>query len=94
MYNGTMSRFDPRPGRAASIAPGKRRASSAAPTIVFSEGKPFVVMGAPGGSYIAPSIAQGIMTIIVFIGVNMIGNPVDILISLDADQAERLRVIH
>ncbi|OIV47685.1 ABC transporter permease [Sodalis sp. TME1] len=34
------------------------------------------------------------MTIIVFIGVNMIGNPVDILISPDADQAERLRVIH
>lgn len=33
------------------------------------------------------------MTIIVFIGVNMIGNPVDILISPDADQAERLRVI-
>lgn len=33
------------------------------------------------------------MTIIVFIGVNVIGNPVDILISPDADQAERLRVI-
>ncbi|AHF75786.1 Gamma-glutamyltransferase [Sodalis praecaptivus] len=66
MYNGTMSRFDPRPGRAASIAPGKRRASSAAPTIVFREGKPFVVIGAPGGSYIAPSMAQGIMNIIDF----------------------------
>ena len=33
------------------------------------------------------------MTIIVFIGVNVIGNPVDILISPDADQAERLRAI-
>lgn len=33
------------------------------------------------------------MTVIVFIGVNVIGNPVDILISPDADQAERLRVI-
>jgi gamma-glutamyltranspeptidase/glutathione hydrolase len=30
MYNGTMSRFDPRPGKAASIAPGKRRLLSRA----------------------------------------------------------------
>ncbi|RIY01407.1 ABC transporter permease [Aureimonas flava] len=33
------------------------------------------------------------MTVIVFIGVNVIGNPVDILIAPDADQAERLRAI-
>jgi len=66
MYNGTMSRFDPRPGKAASIAPGKRRASSAAPTIVFKGEKPFIVMGAPGGSFIAPAMAQGISNVIDF----------------------------
>ncbi len=66
MYNGTMSRFDPRPGRAGSIAPGKRRASSAAPTIVFKDDRPSIVMGAPGGSYIAPSMAQGLMNVIDF----------------------------
>jgi peptide/nickel transport system permease protein len=33
------------------------------------------------------------MTVIVFVGVNVIGNPVDILIPPDADQAERARVI-
>lgn len=33
------------------------------------------------------------MTLIVFIGVHVIGNPVDILISPEADQAERARVI-
>jgi peptide/nickel transport system permease protein len=33
------------------------------------------------------------MTVIVFIAVNVIGNPVDILISPDADQAERARAI-
>jgi len=66
MYNGTMSRFDPRPGRASSVAPGKRRASSAAPTIVFKDERPWIVMGAPGGSYIAPSMAQGLMNLIDF----------------------------
>lgn len=33
------------------------------------------------------------MTVIVFLGVNVIGNPVDILISPQADQAERTRLI-
>ncbi|ODU54548.1 MAG: ABC transporter permease, partial [Acetobacteraceae bacterium SCN 69-10] len=33
------------------------------------------------------------MTVIVFIGVNVIGDPVEILISPDADQAERARAI-
>jgi peptide/nickel transport system permease protein len=33
------------------------------------------------------------MSMIVFIGVHVIGNPVDILISPEADQAERLRII-
>lgn len=34
-----------------------------------------------------------VMTILVFIGVNVIGNPVDILISPDATQADRLHTI-
>jgi gamma-glutamyltranspeptidase/glutathione hydrolase len=61
-----MSRFNPFPGHAGSIAPGKRRPSSAAPTIVFKGDEPFVVVGAPGGSYIAPTVAQCIMNIIDF----------------------------
>lgn len=66
IWNGTMSRFDPRPGRAGSIAPGKRRASSAAPTVVFSGDRASIVIGAPGGSYIAPAVAQGISNVIDF----------------------------
>ncbi len=66
IWNSTMSRFDPRPGHAGSIAPGKRRASSAAPTIVFCDDRPFIVIGAPGGSYIAPAVAQGISNVIDF----------------------------
>ena len=34
-----------------------------------------------------------VMSVIVFVGVHVIGNPVDILISPEADQAERARVI-
>lgn len=66
MYNGLMGRFDPRPGKPASIAPRKRRASSAAPTIVFKDESPSIVIGAPGGSYIAPTVAQGIINMIDF----------------------------
>ncbi|AJD44430.1 gamma-glutamyltransferase [Rhizobium sp. SEMIA 4085] len=66
MYNGTMSRFNPVPGKPGSIAPGKRRPSSAAPTIVFKDGKPSIVIGAPGGSYIAPAVAQCLMNMIDF----------------------------
>ena len=35
MYNGAMSVFDPRPGRAGSVAPGKSRFSAICPTLVF-----------------------------------------------------------
>ena len=66
MYNGTMSRFNPVPGKPGSIAPGKRRPSSAAPTIVFEGDEPSIVIGAPGGSYIAPAVAQCLMNMIDF----------------------------
>lgn len=66
LYNGAMSRFDPRPGHAASLAPGKRRASSAAPTIVFTGDKPWFAAGAPGGSHIAPAMAQCVMNVVDF----------------------------
>ncbi len=33
------------------------------------------------------------MTVIVFIGVNVIGDPIEILISPEADQAERARAV-
>jgi gamma-glutamyltranspeptidase/glutathione hydrolase len=66
MYNGAMGAFDPRPGRASSIAPGKARMSSMAPTIVFKDDKPFFIVGAPGGTYITPGILQAILNVVDF----------------------------
>lgn len=66
MFNGAMGVFDPRPGRPGSIAPGKRRYTSACPTIVFRDGRPEIVIGAPGGAHIAGSVMQALVNMIDF----------------------------
>jgi len=66
MYNGCMSGFDPRPGRAASIAPGKSRGSAMAPTLLFRDGSVEMVIGAPGGTFIVPALAQAISNVVDF----------------------------
>ena len=66
MYNGCMGVFDPRPGRAGSIVPGKSRFSSVCPTIAFRDGKPHVVIGAPGGTQIAMGVLQGLLNVLDF----------------------------
>ena len=66
MYNGCMGVFDPRPGRAGSIAPGKTRFSAMCPTIVFENGRPSLVLGAPGGTQIVMGVLQTILNTIDF----------------------------
>jgi gamma-glutamyltranspeptidase/glutathione hydrolase len=66
LYNGAMGIFDPRPGRPGSIAPGKRRYTAACPTIVFENGQPRIVIGAPGGAHIVVSVAQALINILDF----------------------------
>ncbi|TQI74760.1 gamma-glutamyltransferase 1 [Bosea sp. AK1] len=66
MYNGLMSAFDPRPGRPGSLAPNKGRTSSQMPSIVFRDDRPFIVIGAPGGTAILPAMAQGISNVVDF----------------------------
>ncbi len=66
MYNGCMGVFDPRPDRPGSIAPGKSRFSSLAPTILFKDNKPVFVLGAPGGTYIAMGLVQTILNFVDF----------------------------
>ena len=58
MYNGCMGVFDPRPGRAGSIAPGKARFSSVVPSIFFKDGRPHLIIGAPGATQIAMGVLQ------------------------------------
>ncbi len=64
MYNGCMGVFDPRPGRAGSVAPGKSRFSSLCPTIVFEGEQPRIVIGAPGGTQIAMGVLQSLLNVI------------------------------
>jgi gamma-glutamyltranspeptidase/glutathione hydrolase len=66
MYNGAMSVFDPRPGRAGSLEPGKARFSALSPTIVFRGGKPFLVLGAPGATYITMGNLQVMLNVLAF----------------------------
>ena len=63
-YNGCMGVFDPRPGRAGSIQPGKSRFTSSCPTIVFKDGAPEIVLGAPGGTQIAMGVLQVLLNMI------------------------------
>lgn len=66
MYNGCMSVFDPRPGRVGSLAPGKRRFTAMSPTIVFKGDDPYIIIGAPGGTFITMGILQGILNVLDF----------------------------
>lgn len=66
MYNGCMAVFDPRPGRAGSIVPGKARFSSMCPSIVFRGDAPYLVIGAPGGTQIAMGVLQAILNVLEF----------------------------
>jgi gamma-glutamyltranspeptidase/glutathione hydrolase len=67
MLNGAMNWYDPRPGRPGSIAPGKKRFSSMAPTIVFdAAGRPVATLGAPGGAWIGVALIQVLLNLIEF----------------------------
>ena len=66
MYNGCMSVFDPRPGKPGSIEPGKRRFTGMSPTIIFKNDDPYIVVGAPGGTYITMGVLQSILNVIEF----------------------------
>jgi len=53
-------------GEANAIQPGKRPLSAMTPTIVVREGKPFMVLGAPGGPRIITAVLQVLLNAIDF----------------------------
>lgn len=71
MYNGCMGAFDPRPGLPGSIMPGKRRFTAMCPTIVFKGDAPYIVVGAPGGTFITMGVLQSILNVMDF-GMSML----------------------
>lgn len=53
-------------GEANKIEPGKRMLSSMTPTIVLKNGKPYIVVGTPGGTTIPTSVYQSIVNVLDF----------------------------
>ena len=76
LMNNEMDDFSVKPGvpnmfgavgqEANAIAPNKRMLSSMTPTIVLKDGKPWIVLGTPGGTTIPTSVYQTIVDIIDF----------------------------
>jgi gamma-glutamyltranspeptidase / glutathione hydrolase len=76
LLNNEMDDFSAKPGvpnmfgvvggEANSIQPGKRPLSSMTPAILTKNGKPFMVVGAPGGSRITTGVLQVILDVVDF----------------------------
>lgn len=76
LLNNEMGDFNPWPGRTDStgmigtapnlIRPGKRMLSSMTPTIVAKNGKPYLLIGSPGGRTIINTVLQVIVNVIDF----------------------------
>lgn len=62
--NNYMNNFDPRPGTALSIAPGKRVTTSMSPLIAVKDGRVRFALGLPGGRKIFPSALQALLNLI------------------------------
>jgi len=76
LLNDEMDDFSSKPGtpnmygllgsEANAIAPNKRMLSSMTPTIIFKDGKPFMILGSPGGGRIITAVFQTVVNMIDF----------------------------
>lgn len=64
VYNNGMNRFDPRPGRASSLTPGKARLHLMMPAVALREERPAMVLGAPGGNVILSALVQSFVNVV------------------------------
>ena len=64
VLNNEMDDFVTGAGHPNSIEPGKAPLSSMSPTVVLKDGKPFMVLGSPGGTKIISTVSQDIRRVI------------------------------
>jgi gamma-glutamyltranspeptidase / glutathione hydrolase len=62
--NNYLHLFDPRPGHALSLAPGKRVTTSMSPMMALRNGRLVYALGLPGGKRIFPSALQALINLI------------------------------
>lgn len=62
--NNYMYLFDPHPGGALSLEPGKRITSTQSPLIIYRDGKPVVALGLPGGPRLYASAFQAVVNLL------------------------------
>ena len=76
IFNNEMGDFNPVPGITTNdgqigsnpnlVAPEKRMLSSMTPTIVSKDGKPYLVIGSPGGRTIINTVFQTVLNVLVY----------------------------
>jgi gamma-glutamyltranspeptidase/glutathione hydrolase len=64
LLNNGMIWFDPEPGKANSVASGKRALVNMVPALGFRRGRPYLTVGAPGGRAIVSAIPQVIANVV------------------------------
>lgn len=74
IFNNEMGDFNPQKGLTSSVGyigtepnliePGKRMLSSMSPTIVAKDGKPYLIIGSPGGRTIINTVFQTVMNVL------------------------------
>jgi gamma-glutamyltranspeptidase / glutathione hydrolase len=62
--NNYMNLYDPRPGHALSLSPGKRVTTSMSPVMALRDGRLRYALGLPGGKRIFPSAMQALVNLI------------------------------
>ncbi len=62
--NNYMALFNPRPGLANSVAPGKRVTTSMSPMMLLKDGAPWAALGLPGGLRIFASTFQAVLNLV------------------------------
>jgi gamma-glutamyltranspeptidase / glutathione hydrolase len=62
--NNYMNLYDPRPGHALSLEPGKRVTTSMSPMMALRDGRLVYALGLPGGKKIFPSALQALINLI------------------------------